>query len=52
MQSVNGNAIILSHRAQALANYPHARVVNGLVYVSGISCRRFDGTWEGNTITI
>ncbi|KXN69056.1 Endoribonuclease L-PSP [Conidiobolus coronatus NRRL 28638] len=46
---VNGEAIILSDRAQALASYPHARKLNGLVYVSGISSRRFDNTYEGVT---
>ena len=45
--SNNGDAIILSNRAQALANYPHARRVGNMVYVSGISSRKFDGTWEG-----
>ncbi|KAJ1531209.1 hypothetical protein HK096_007634, partial [Nowakowskiella sp. JEL0078] len=30
----------------ALANYPHARVFGGLVYVSGISSRRADGSWD------
>ena len=43
----NGDAIILSNRAQALANYPHARKVGNLVFVSGISSRKLDGTWEG-----
>jgi 2-aminomuconate deaminase len=42
--SINGEAIILSDRAQALASYPHARKLNGLVYVSGISSRKFDNT--------
>ena len=39
--------IILSNRAQALANYPHARRVGDMIFVSGISSRKFDGTWEG-----
>lgn len=42
-----GKPIILDDRAQALARYPHARVVNGTVYVSGISSRRADNTWDG-----
>ena len=46
-----GKPIILDDRAQALARYPHARLVetNGspLVYVSGISSRRPDNTWDG-----
>lgn len=43
-------AIILDDRAQALARYPHARVVGDLVFVSGVSSRRFDNTHEGVTI--
>jgi 2-aminomuconate deaminase len=39
--------IILKDRAPALANYPHARALNGLIFVSGVSCRRPDGTHEG-----
>jgi 2-aminomuconate deaminase len=46
-------AIILDDRAQALARYPHARVVpaphGDTIYVSGISSRRFDNTHEGVT---
>jgi 2-aminomuconate deaminase len=44
---MRNEAIILSNRAQALANYPHARRVGDVIYVSGISSRKFDGTWEG-----
>lgn len=40
-------AIILDDRAQALARYPHARVVGDLLFVSGVSSRRFDNTHEG-----
>ena len=40
-------AIILDERAQALARYPHARVVGDLVFVSGVSSRRADNTHEG-----
>ena len=39
--------VILDDRAQALAHYPHARVVGDLVFVSGVSSRRFDNTHEG-----
>lgn len=42
--------IILDDRAAALARYPHARVVGDMVYVSGISSRRHDNTWDGVTI--
>ncbi|KAF9301995.1 hypothetical protein BGZ74_006016 [Mortierella antarctica] len=47
MSSPNGTAIALKDRAQALAQYPHGRIVNGMIYVSGISSRRFDNTYEG-----
>ncbi|KAI9229546.1 MAG: Endoribonuclease L-PSP/chorismate mutase-like protein [Piptocephalis tieghemiana] len=47
MSAPNGNAIILKDRAGALAAYPHARVVGDLVYLSGISSRRPDNTYEG-----
>lgn len=40
-------AVILEDRAQALARYPHARMVGDLVYVSGVSSRRGDNTHEG-----
>ena len=43
-------AIILDDRAQALARYPHARVVGDLVFVSGVSSRKFDNTHEGVTV--
>jgi 2-aminomuconate deaminase len=45
-----GKPIILDDRAQALARYPHARVANGLVFVSGISSRRFDNSHAGVTV--
>ncbi|OJJ45103.1 hypothetical protein ASPZODRAFT_27116 [Penicilliopsis zonata CBS 506.65] len=43
------------HKAQGLANYPHARIVPGresppcqrTLYISGTSSRNGDGTWEG-----
>ncbi|KAF9909252.1 hypothetical protein EC991_008889 [Linnemannia zychae] len=45
--SPNGTPIILKDRAQALAHYPHGRIANGMIYVSGISSRRLDNTYEG-----
>jgi 2-aminomuconate deaminase len=41
---------ILNERAGALANYPHARRVGDLIFVSGVSSRRHDNTHEGVTI--
>ncbi|KAI9204446.1 Endoribonuclease L-PSP/chorismate mutase-like protein [Polychytrium aggregatum] len=46
-ESKNGAAVILADRAVGLANYPHARIAGGLIFVSGVSCRRPDNTWEG-----
>ncbi|KAJ3205978.1 hypothetical protein HDU82_004842 [Entophlyctis luteolus] len=43
----NGVPVLLASRAGALANYPHARIANGMVYVSGISSRRPDNSWDG-----
>lgn len=45
--SVNGKGYILPDRAPALANYPHMREAGGLLFVSGISARRPDGSIEG-----
>jgi 2-aminomuconate deaminase len=42
--------IILDDRAQALARYPHGRVVGDFVFVSGVSSRRSDNTHDGVTI--
>lgn len=42
--------IILDGHAGALANYPHARRVGDLLFVSGCSSRRADNTHEGVTI--
>lgn len=47
--SRNGTSFTLTHAAQGLANYPHMRAVNGLLYVSGLSSRRLDGTHRGVT---
>ncbi|KAI8854392.1 Endoribonuclease L-PSP/chorismate mutase-like protein [Chytridium lagenaria] len=43
---VNGEPILLPERAGGLANYPHARKINGFIHVSGISSRRPDNTWD------
>ncbi len=42
--------IILPDRAGALANYPHARRVGDLIFVSGVSSRRPDNTHAGVTL--
>jgi 2-aminomuconate deaminase len=41
---------ILPDRPGALANYPHARRVGNLIFVSGVSSRRPDNSHEGVTI--
>lgn len=50
MAKLDNRPIILDDRAQALARYPHARVVGDLVFVSGVSSRRFDNTHAGVTV--
>ncbi|EGC37801.1 hypothetical protein DICPUDRAFT_29711 [Dictyostelium purpureum] len=45
--SKNGTPFILDERAKALANYPHMRKVGDFFFVSGISSRRPDNTYEG-----
>lgn len=47
---MNGTAYILDDRAAALANYPHARRVGDLIFVSGVSSRRLDNTHAGVTV--
>ncbi|PSR99110.1 Endoribonuclease L-PSP/chorismate mutase-like protein [Coniella lustricola] len=51
MSSPNGQGFFLpAERAQGLANYPHARTApatSRLIFVSGTSSRRGDGTYEG-----
>ncbi|KAF3761955.1 YjgF-like protein [Cryphonectria parasitica EP155] len=51
MASPNGQGFFLpAERAQGLANYPHARTApstSRLLFVSGTSSRRGDGTYEG-----
>lgn len=53
-ESPNGTGYFLpAERAQGLANYPHARTIpsttSRLLFVSGTSSRRGDGTYEGCT---
>jgi len=43
----NGESFRLPGNAAALANYPHMRAYGGLLYVSGISCRRLDNSYRG-----
>lgn len=43
----DSRAYILDDRAQALAQYPHARREGEWVFVSGISSRRADNTFVG-----
>jgi 2-aminomuconate deaminase len=40
----NGQVVIAGNKAKPLANYPHARIVGGFIFVSGISSRNFDNT--------
>jgi 2-aminomuconate deaminase len=50
MASPNGTGFLLPSGAQGLANYPHARTIPSTaktIFVSGISSRREDGTFEG-----
>lgn len=46
---MTGTAVIVGDRAPALAKYPHARVVGDMIFVSGVSSRRPDGTHVGAT---
>jgi len=43
----NGQPHILPNKAKALAAYPHARTFQGLIFLSGVSSRRPDNTYEG-----
>ena len=47
---MNGSSIVVPDRAGALANYPHARRAGGLIFVSGISSRRIDNSYDGVTV--
>lgn len=42
--------VLGEERAQALAQYPHAKRVGNLLFLSGVSSRRADNTHEGVTI--
>lgn len=44
---MNGTPVIVPDRAGALANYPHARRAGGLIFVSGVSSRRADNSYDG-----
>ena len=50
LTSLNGESFLLHQRAGALAHYPHMRAYGGLLYLSGISSRRFDDTHEGVSV--
>jgi 2-aminomuconate deaminase len=43
-------SIILQNRAGALAQYPHAKRVGDLIFLSGVSSRRADNSHEGVTV--
>ena len=45
---LNGTSIIYDDGAAALAHYPHMRIANGFVYMSGLSSRRPDGSHLGS----
>ncbi len=47
MASDETNIILPTGHAQALGSYPHAKIVNGFIYLSGTSSRREDNTHEG-----
>jgi 2-aminomuconate deaminase len=49
LKAINGESFILQEGAKSIANYPHMRAVNGLLYVSGISSRLPDNTHAGAT---
>jgi len=41
---------VLEDRAGALAHYPHMKKAGGFLFISGISSRRKDNTYEGVTV--
>jgi 2-aminomuconate deaminase len=43
-------SVILPECAQPLANYPHAKKVGNIIYLSGISAREPSGRVRGVTI--
>jgi 2-aminomuconate deaminase len=48
---VNGEGYVLDRAAAAYAHYPHMRRVGDMVYLSGTSSRRPDGTHRGVTLS-
>jgi 2-aminomuconate deaminase len=46
----NGRSVVVAGRSAPRGAYPHLRVVGDLVFVSGTSARRPDGTIEGATV--
>ncbi len=50
MSEPRREAWVLDGRAPALAGYPHAHRAGELIFVSGVSSRRPDGSHEGVTI--
>lgn len=40
-------SFVVEELAQPLAQYPHARRVGDLIFVSGVSCRRADNSHKG-----
>ena len=47
---MTAESIILQNRAGALAQYPHAKRVGDLIFISGVSSRRADNSHEGVTV--
>ena len=47
---MTAESIILQNRAGALAQYPHAKRVGDLIFVSGVSSRRADNSHDGVTV--
>jgi len=45
--ATNGTSYVVQSASSSLANYPHVRRVNGMLYVSGLSSRRPDNTLVG-----
>jgi 2-aminomuconate deaminase len=43
-------SVVVQQNAQALAKYPHAKIVGELIFVSGVSSRRLDNTHAGVTV--
>lgn len=47
--SANGESFVVIGAAPPKANYPHMRLVNGMLYLSGVSSRRPDNSYRGVT---